>query len=50
MITVIILAWMGFLWALVKIGVFKKWSTWMKWSPAAVYVLANLFLLVPMNF
>jgi multidrug efflux pump subunit AcrA (membrane-fusion protein) len=50
MITVIILAWMGFLWALVKIGVFKEWSTWMKWSPVAVYVLANLLLLIPMNF
>ncbi|MDX2347375.1 MAG: efflux RND transporter periplasmic adaptor subunit [Nitrospirota bacterium] len=50
MITVILLAWMGFLWALIKIGVFKGWATWMKWSPLVIYVLANLFLLIPMNF
>jgi len=50
MITVILLAWCGLLQLLVMVKVFKGWSKWMKLSPIAVYVIANLTLIIPMNF
>jgi multidrug resistance efflux pump len=50
MTTVIVLAWVGLLALLVKIKVFKKWALWMKLSPIAIWLLAQIFLLVPMGF
>jgi multidrug resistance efflux pump len=50
MITVILLAWCGLLQLLVMVKVFKGWSKWMKLSPIAIYVIANLTLIIPMNF
>jgi multidrug resistance efflux pump len=50
MTTVIVLCWVGFLALLVRIGVFKKWALWMKLSPIVVWLLAQIFLLVPMGF
>lgn len=50
MITVIIGVWMAFLWVLVKTGVLKKWHLWMKLSPIAVWLVANLVFFLPLNW
>jgi hypothetical protein len=50
MTTMIVLAWVGFLALLVKLKVLKSWATWMKLSPIAVWLLAQIFLLIPMGF
>lgn len=50
MTTVIVLCWVGLLALLVKIKVFKKWTLWMKLSPIAIWLLAQIFLLIPMGF
>lgn len=42
--------WMGLLWLLVKVGVFKGWSMWMKVSPVAIYLCYLLIVAIPMNF
>jgi len=50
MITVVIGVWMAFLWILVKVGVLKKWHLWMKFSPVAVWLVANLVIFLPLNW
>jgi multidrug resistance efflux pump len=50
MTTVIVLAWVGFLALLVKLSVLKRWALWMKLSPIVIWMLAQIFLLVPMGF
>jgi len=50
MILLIVAAWLGLLALLVKIGVFKGWSLWMKISPVVIFVLGEVLLLVPMKF
>jgi len=50
MTTVILLAWVGFLALLVKLKILKGWAMWMKLSPIAVWMLAQIFLLIPMGF
>lgn len=42
--------WVAFLFALVKIGVLKKWYLWMKISPIVVLVVVLSILAVPMNW
>ncbi len=50
MALIIIAIWMGFLFALVKLGVFKGWHMWMKVSPAVIYIIYLLIVALPMNF
>jgi multidrug resistance efflux pump len=48
MIMVIIAVWLGFLWILVTVGVFKKWHAWMKLSPIAIWLAVNIVMFLPM--
>jgi len=50
MITLIIAAWLGFLWLLVAIGLLPRWTLWMKLSPIAVYLVANFAIFIPLNW
>ena len=50
MILVIIGIWLGFLWLLVKVGVLKGWSLWMKVSPVVIWALATLMIFIPLNW
>lgn len=50
MALIIIAIWMGFLFALVKLGVFKGWHMWMKVSPAVIYIIYLFIVALPMNF
>lgn len=50
MALIIIAIWMGFLFALVKLGVFKRWHMWMKVSPAVIYIIFLFIVALPMNF
>ncbi|WP_299425111.1 efflux RND transporter periplasmic adaptor subunit [uncultured Shimia sp.] len=50
MIMIIIGVWLAILWVLVKIGVLKKWHLWMKLSPVAVWLIANIVLFLPLNW
>lgn len=50
MILLLVGGWTGLLWLLVKIGVLKKWYTWMKVSPAVIGVVAFLAIFLPLNW
>lgn len=50
MAVTIIALWMGLLWLLVKAGVLKGWSLWMKISPVVIYLAYFLIIAIPMNF
>ena len=50
MILVLIGIWLGFLWLLVKVGILKGWSLWMKLSPVVIWALAMLIIFVPLNW
>jgi hypothetical protein len=39
MILVALVLWIGLLWLLVAVGVFQKWSLWMKLSPVLLYLV-----------
>jgi len=47
---ILIAIWMGFLYTLIKIGVFKRWHMWMKVSPAVIYIIYMFVVALPMNF
>jgi len=42
--------WLGLLQVLVKTGVLKGWSLWMKLSPIAIYLIYFVVIAIPMNF
>jgi multidrug resistance efflux pump len=48
MVMIIIAIWLGFLWALVSIGVLKKWHMWMKVSPLIIWLAINIIIFLPM--
>ncbi len=50
MITIIIAAWLGFLWILVAVGLLPRWTLWMKLSPVVVWLAANLLLILPLSW
>ena len=50
MALILIAAWLGLLQLLVKMGVLKGWSLWMKLSPAIIYGLFFLIIAIPMNY
>jgi len=50
MAVITIAIWMGLLFALVKLGVFKRWYMWMKVSPAVIYITYIFIVALPMNF
>lgn len=50
MVVITIAIWLGFLFALVKLGVFKRWYMWMKISPAVIYIAFIFIVALPMNF
>jgi RND family efflux transporter MFP subunit len=50
MVTIIVAAWTGLLFLLVKLGVLKGWTTWMKASPVVLFLLCEIILFLPMNF
>jgi len=50
MILVLVAAWLGLLALLVNLKVLKGWSSWMKISPFAIFLLGEIFLLIPMGF
>ncbi len=50
MVTIIVAVWLGFPWLLVAFDVFKKRTLWMKLSPIAVWLLANILLILPLNW
>ena len=49
MVVAIVVAWTLLLFALVALGIFKKWTFWMKVSPLIVYILSMVFLFIPMG-
>jgi RND family efflux transporter MFP subunit len=49
MVIAIVVAWTALVWVLVATGVLSRWTTWMKLSPLAVYLLAMAFLFIPME-
>ena len=49
MVILIVLTWTVLLWLLVRVGVLKRWTTWMKVSPLIVYLLAMVALFIPMG-
>jgi len=48
MTIIIIAVWLGFLWLLVSVGVFKKWHMWMKLSPIIIWLIVNIIVFLPM--
>lgn len=50
MILLLVGGWVGLLWLLVKVGVFKKWHGWMKISPVVIGVAAFLAIFLPLNW
>ncbi len=50
MIILLVGGWVGFLWILVKVGVLKKWHSWMKISPVVIGVIAFLAIFLPLNW
>ena len=47
MALVIIALWLGFLWLLVRFGILKKWTLWMKLSPIAVWAIVMVLVMLP---
>ena len=50
MALILIAFWLAFLQLLVKFNVLKGWATWMKASPALIYLAFLLIVAIPMNF
>ena len=50
MILLIVGGWTGILWLLVKVGVLKKWHTWMKVSPGFIGLIAFMAIFLPLNW
>ncbi len=50
MILVLIAAWLGLLWLLVKVGVFKAWRPWMTASPLVVWLVGFTAIFLPLNW
>lgn len=50
MIIVLIAVWLGLLWGLVKVGVFKRWRPWMTASPLVVWLVGFLMIFLPLNW
>ncbi len=50
MILIIVAAWVGLLALLVNLKILKGWTLWMKLSPLAIFLLGEVFLLIPMGF
>jgi RND family efflux transporter MFP subunit len=50
MALVIIALWLGFLWLLVRFGILKKWTLWMKLSPIAVWAIVMVLVMLPLNW
>ncbi|TWU13368.1 Inner membrane protein YibH [Symmachiella macrocystis] len=50
MILVLVAAWLGFLSLLVRFGILKSWTRWMKLSPLVMFLACQIFLLIPMSF
>ncbi len=48
MVVAILTIWIALLWLLVAVGVFEKWTLWMKLSPVALYLVLIIGLLIPM--
>lgn len=46
----LIAIWLIILQVLVKVGVLKGWSLWMKLSPIGIWLLVTLAIFIPMNF
>ena len=42
--------WLGFLWVLVKVGVLKGWTLWMKLSPIAIWLAIQIAVILPMSW
>lgn len=49
MVVVALVLWIVLLWLLVAVGVFPKWSLWMKLSPAVLYLVMMIGLIIPMT-
>jgi RND family efflux transporter MFP subunit len=49
MVVVALVVWIGLLWLLVAVGVFQKWSLWMKLSPVVLYLFLMVGLVIPMT-
>jgi multidrug resistance efflux pump len=49
MILIIVAAWLGLLALLVNLKILKGWLLWMKLSPFAIFLLGEVFLLIPMG-
>jgi multidrug resistance efflux pump len=50
MALILIALWLAFLQLLVKFKVLNGWATWMKASPALIYLAFLLIVAIPMNF
>lgn len=50
MVVAILAFWIAFLWILVAVGVFKKWTLWMKLSPLVLYLILIIGLIIPMTY
>lgn len=50
MILIVVGGYVGVLWLLVKVGVFRKWYGWMKVSPIIVGLLVFLAIFFPLNW
>ena len=50
MALILIGIWVGFLAILVKLGVLKKWTLWMKISPLFIWLIFFVVVAIPMNF
>jgi RND family efflux transporter MFP subunit len=47
---VVIGIWLGFLWLLIKVGIFKGWALWMKLSPVAIWLAMQVAVFLPMTW
>jgi len=50
MAVAMIAIWLGFLQLLVMLKILKRWTLWMKLSPAIIYLAVLLVIFIPMNF
>jgi multidrug resistance efflux pump len=49
MVIAILVAWIALLWLLVAVGVFERWTLWMKLSPVVLYLILTIGLIIPMT-
>jgi hypothetical protein len=49
MVIAILVAWIALLWLLVAVGVFERWTLWMKLSPVVLYLVLTIGLIIPMT-